>query len=303
MNSAVRTRGPQGPLDRHATLGDLVEHALAGSVRRLVEHDHLVRLGDDPEGVHQARVATRRLRSDLHTFAPVLDTSWDDLRAELGWLGTLLGRVRDADVLVARLEERAALLSELDRPCVGVLTQRLRDGRSQDRGALLDAMASPRYSALLDRLGVVARAPTVTRDRADLGARRETRELARRPWQTLRRAIRSLPAHPTDGQLHQVRKRAKHARYALEAITPVAAPSVRQLAERVSDLQDVLGEHHDAVVAASWLRAVATTAVDDPHVAFAAGELAASFSRDALRRRGDWERSWRRARQRATDAF
>ena len=50
--------------------------------------------GDDPESVHQARVATRRLRSDLRTFEPFLDERFAaELRGELRWLGAELGAV------------------------------------------------------------------------------------------------------------------------------------------------------------------------------------------------------------------
>ncbi len=125
-----------GPLPRDATLAALVRHAIRASVRRLIEHDHVVRLDDDPEGVHQARVATRRLRSDLHTFAPLLDPVWvDGLRTELQWLGTLLGRVRDADVLRDQLEQRGTRLSEPDRDGVAALAARLDAARARAIGA------------------------------------------------------------------------------------------------------------------------------------------------------------------------
>ena len=55
---------------------EVVRNTIAGSVQRLIAHDAGVRLGDDPEFVHQARVATRRLRSDLRTFRSLLDAEW-----------------------------------------------------------------------------------------------------------------------------------------------------------------------------------------------------------------------------------
>ncbi len=86
------------------TLGELVGAALTEHVRRIVDHDPVIRLDLDPEGVHQMRVATRRLRADLRTFRPVLDREWSEpLRDELRWLGRSLGAVRDADVMLASL--------------------------------------------------------------------------------------------------------------------------------------------------------------------------------------------------------
>src|SRR5207237_8156663 len=66
--TAVRRLGPS------PSAGDVIRTALSASVARLIAHDRGVRLGDDPEDVHQARVATRRLRSDLRTFHSLLDS-------------------------------------------------------------------------------------------------------------------------------------------------------------------------------------------------------------------------------------
>ncbi len=83
------------PLHKSASGGDVVTHAIADGVTRLLRHDPVVRLDTDVEGVHQARVATRRLRSDLRTFRRLLDPEWvAALRAELGWLGGRFGVAR-----------------------------------------------------------------------------------------------------------------------------------------------------------------------------------------------------------------
>jgi len=61
------------PIGAGATVDTLVRYAIARSVVQILRHDPGVRLGEDPEDVHQFRVATRRLRSDLRTFSPLLD--------------------------------------------------------------------------------------------------------------------------------------------------------------------------------------------------------------------------------------
>ena len=94
-----------------ATTEELVRYVLAASVEELLDHDPLVRIGEDPEAVHRARVGTRRLRSHLRTFRPVLDHAWaDGLRDELRWIGDLLGHVRDDDVLLELLQFAARRL-------------------------------------------------------------------------------------------------------------------------------------------------------------------------------------------------
>ncbi len=88
-------------LGKKPSAADLVRQAISAAVDRIMRHDPGVRIGDDPEDVHQARVGTRRLRSDLRTFSSLLDEEWlASLRDELRWLAGALGEVRDDDVLI-----------------------------------------------------------------------------------------------------------------------------------------------------------------------------------------------------------
>ncbi len=79
-------------------------------------------------------------------------------------------------------------------------------------------------------------------------------------------------------ELHRVRILAKRARYATEAVLPVL-PAAARFAEAVTDLQNVLGEAQDRVVAIDWLRATGPTL--DPAAAFAAGQLAGHLTAQA----------------------
>src|SRR5258708_9243309 len=99
LPGAVSAAGPD------SSMGEVVQAAVGNALARIVAHDPGVRLGDDPEDVHQARVGTRRLRSDLRTFRPLLDADWvAGLREEAGRYAALLGDVRDAEGLLGRLE-------------------------------------------------------------------------------------------------------------------------------------------------------------------------------------------------------
>src|SRR5579864_3009872 len=120
----IRALGPRAmeppevaaqPVAPDAPAREVIRHVLAESVAALLLHDPVVRTGGDPEAVHQARVATRKLRSHLRTFGPLLDAGWTEpLRAELGWLAMALGAVRDREVLLERLRERAQSLPSTD---------------------------------------------------------------------------------------------------------------------------------------------------------------------------------------------
>src|SRR5207248_2674711 len=197
---------------------ELVRSSIARGTQHLVDHDPIVRADEDTEGVHQARVATRRLRSDLRTFRPILEVAWcESLRTELRWLGELLGHVRDADLLLAELGEKGERLTAAQRTNLKELTDRLQDMRSRDQAALADAMRSERYTALLDHLVAAARSPRSRGGKGGRAASQMVAQLVRRPVRRLRKHIGHLAPVPASADLHEARKRAEQARYALEA--------------------------------------------------------------------------------------
>ena len=275
------------------TGAEAIRRAIAASVDRLVRHDPVVREGSDPEGVHQARVATRRLRSDLRTFSPLLDPEWvAGLREELSDFAGLLGAVRDADVLLIRLRKAAATLPEPEREAAGRVLADLEASRATERAKLLTAMDDDRYRTLLDDLHHAAAEPQVRPEVADQDAAEVLPALAARPWRRLRHGVAALGGDPPDAALHEVRILAKRARYAAEAVAPVVGREATDFAKAVAGLQEVLGEHHDAVVAQGWLRDAASR---HPEAAFAAGTLAGLEQAEAARQRAAWPEAWQAA--------
>lgn len=275
-----------------ATAADVVRRAIAESVVRLIHHDPVMRLDSDSEGVHQARVATRRLRSDLRTFRSLLDPEWvSDLRGELGWLAGILGAVRDGDVLLERMRGRAAILPAATLPGAAGLLSSLERARDAAHAELLDTLRGERYVALLDRLVEAARSPALLLE-ADLPATAGVAGLARRPWRSLRRRVSALSDPPTDEELHGVRIRTKRCRYAAEAVAPVLGKQARAFARAAANLQDVLGEHNDAVVAERWLSTWAAH-TRSPRAAYAAGELAGLEQAAARATRTTWRKAWK----------
>jgi CHAD domain-containing protein len=282
-------------LTAHATVVDLVAHAIARSVSQIIRHDPGVRLGGDPEDVHQLRVGVRRLRSDLRSFAPLLDRDRvARLRAELGWLGTVVGRVRDHDVLAARLIANVATLTEVDAPGDAQLLRQLEDDAAEARIAMLDALRGVRYVDLLETLVGTASVPPLAgtteltvRSNAQLASK-----IARRPWRRLARAVDSLGPDPSDAALHRVRILAKRCRYASDAVAPIVGPRAARFAAAMADVQTVLGDHQDTVVAESWLRNAAAAV---PSSRLAAGKLIALERTRRGELRAQWPSSWRAA--------
>lgn len=280
------------PLDGETSAGDAVRAAMVASVTRVLRHDPGVRIGDDPKDVHQARVGTRRLRSDLRTFAPLLVDGWSEpLRQELAWFADLLGGVRDADVMSERLRRQAHSLPEHDAAGLAPLFRRLAKQRDEAVVALGEGMAGERYVDLLDRLVAAARDPRLLPE-ADEPAAQVLPALAGRPWRHLRKTVESLPSEPADVDLHTVRIRAKRMRYAAEAVAPVVGKPARSFARAVADLQTVLGDHQDAVVAEDWLRHAVSEAPTAQ--ALAAGELIGLQRAEKAACRAGWTAAWKR---------
>jgi CHAD domain-containing protein len=272
-------------------------------VIRLLRHDPGVRLGVDIEDVHQARVATRRLRSDLRTFQPLLDRDWvKGLRDELRWVGAELGRVRDAEVLRDRLRAAAATLPAVDRRAATAVVAPLVAQVRSARRHLLTSIDTDHYFEVIDHLVAAARAPALNAEAA-APAREILPALVRRPWRSLRSgAIASLPGVP-DEQLHDLRIRAKRCRYAAEAAAAATGKRAAAFAKEVAALQEVLGELHDAVVAEDWLRARSQSPSIHDTALFATGELVA-LQRDAAEQsRAGWPAVWRRVEKSWIDAW
>ena len=305
---AIRALGPRtfDPPDvtipkvgKHATVGGLVRNSLAKSVNQLIGQHAKVCVGDDPEDLHQFRVAARRLRSDLRTFAPLLDghlTKW--LRDELGWLGREVGIGRDADVLAARLRSQLARLPDRDAKTVDTLLKHLSETTTEAFDHVLAMLNDERYVALLEALVDTARSPHFTTQPSDLAersARPMLADLVHKPWRRLSRAIDGLAPDAPDAALHAIRILAKRARYAADAVVPLCGKDAQRFARALADLQTVLGEYQDTTVAEAWLRSAAKAL---PSTRLVAGELIAFERDDRVRLRAEFGKVWKQTSRR-----
>jgi len=292
----VNLAAPEIPtvrLRRGSQAGDAVCAALAAGVSRLLRHEPGVRVGDDPEDVHQARVATRRLRSDMRTFRPLLDQERaGPLRNELKWAADLLGAARDADVMLERLRRDAERLPQRDAAAAAGLLRRLTAERDRARARVRDGFESDRCVDLLGDLIAFAQVPPLVGEWAR-PAFDVLPTLVAPTWKHLQRAVDELNDPPRPDELHQVRIRAKRCRYASEAVAPAVGKEASKLASAVADVQGVLGDHHDAYMAGQWLRG-ASVEVDAPQV-LAAGELISLQMLEAAALEQTWQKSWRKA--------
>jgi CHAD domain-containing protein len=247
------------------TAGAVVLSYLQEQVDQLVMGDRGAR-ADEPDAVHKMEVATCRLRSALATYRPLLDRDRSDpVVEELQWLGQVLGRSHDAEMLDQRMRDLVA--AQPDELATGPVGRRV-DLELEDRrrGAHADQVAAlegDRYFRLLDALDDLVADPPLTA-RAGKQAHKQLPALVGRAARQVDRAARAVADGRTprarDQGLREVAKRAKRARYAAESAVPVAGKPARRLADRMRSLQDVLGEHQDSVAAQALLLELAVAA-------------------------------------------
>jgi inorganic triphosphatase YgiF len=196
---------------RRSSAGAVVLTHLRGQVDKLVMHDRGAR-SDEPDAVHQMRVATRRLRSALATYRPLLDPEQTEpIREELKWLGQILGLARDAEVLHSRLQDLVA--AQPDELVLGPVARRvdleLNDRHRVAHAALAAALDRDRYFRLLDALDDLVTNPPLTA-RAGKSARRLLPALVGRAAGRVDRAALAVADARTpkdrDRGLHEVRK-------------------------------------------------------------------------------------------------
>jgi CHAD domain-containing protein len=253
---------------------------------------------DEPEALHDLRVATRRLRSALATYRSLLDPARvADVRTELKWVGGTLGEARDAEVL--RAELRDAVSAEPAELVLGSVAVRIDDDLSttyqQGRRTALAALDDVRYFRLLDQLDALITAPPVT----ELGSKPALKvipALVSKDWRRLRRLARRAEPLTSEADrghaLHEVRKAAKRLRYAAEAAHPLIGRKAARLASAAKNLQTILGDHHDTVVIREVLRRLAVEAQLAGDSSFTHGRLHALAQARAAKADVRYRNAW-----------
>lgn len=266
----------------------------------LVALDPAVRR-DRPDGVHQMRVTCRRLRSCLRSYRSVLDRRvTDPVRAELRWLAGELGVERDQEVLRDGL--RAGLAELPDDLVLGPVAARLRVWEvalgDASRTRVLRALASPRYLRLLEALDGLVRRPPLRAKAAGKPARTMARAVLKEYGRLAGRMDHALgqpPGRSRDTALHEARKAAKKVRYAAEVARPALGKPVARLGKRAKAVQQLLGEHQDAVVAQDTLRGLGVAAHGAGESAFTWGLLHGRERARARAREEELPTVWRAA--------
>jgi len=220
----------------------------------LITHIGSMRENIDVEAVHQARVATRKVRSHLKTFAPLLKKKkYQVIAEELKWLNAKITPTRDIDVLI----EIAQKLNIEHQDTAHKVNHGLVQERNESIHSLANALNKKRIDALLTQLVHFALHPPIKNKL--LAAPPQVRKTVAvqcisNTWTLLFTEVEMLPKHPKPKQLHRVRIMSKRCRYAYEVAEIDQLLPSSHITTYAQNLQGKLGKINDDALFLHWLK-------------------------------------------------
>ncbi|MBA3425758.1 MAG: CHAD domain-containing protein [Rubrobacteraceae bacterium] len=294
--------------DASSTAGEVAFAVLRRNFVIMLACEPGVRLGEDPEELHDMRVATRRLRNALRIYADALPRRTERYERDLKHTADALGEVRDLDVHIAMFGDDP---EDGDSRDVVNILERLRTGA---RERMLEVLDSKRYERLVaDFSGMLrlGRSPSPPASILTVAP-----DLVQKRYEKARKAAKKIDEFSSPEDYHRLRKRARRLRYSLEPLAGIYGEPAEKAIKRLKKLQDALGLHQDAIVAAELLRELGTAEDLAPRVVFEMGVRAGRNVREAeeiqaglpeagpfrsLKKRKKWEGLWETMEARASE--
>lgn len=210
----------------------------------------------DIEGVHNMRVATRRLRSALHDFMPLMsERPSKRLRKDLKRIADALGAVRDQDVAIVALEElQTQAETRLIKGGIEKILKERSDLREAARLNLTEAVAVGNLDDLQKRFGA-AIDKTISRKKSKrvVSFSEAGRGIAAAGLRDLLDLGASLYEPFNIEELHEMRIAAKRLRYAIELFVVCWGAKIAPFADEIAEMQSFLGEVHDCDI---WIESL-----------------------------------------------
>ena len=268
--------------------------------QRFLEHLPGVRRDIDTEFVHQARVATRRMRSAVRLFHDAVpENTAAYLATELKWLGGMFGAVRDLDVFLLNLVRFREQIERFPLKEKKAFESWIEEHRRAPLEALCEALESPRYKNFERRLARFLEQPLPRRPRSPL-ALKTVQEVAPvlipERFEAVVKQGQTVLTDPKLKQFHRLRIQMKKLRYAAEFMAPAYDDRLDPFIERMIEIQDSLGEIQDTVFTRVFIDSLRDDwkgKLVDPELLFILGEiyqLQAHIERDRRERfREIWE--------------
>ena len=263
-------------IDTSMTTGEVAFAILRRHFATMLAHEPGVRLGEDPEELHDMRVATRRLRAALKLYKKVLPRRAENYERDLRYFANALGEVRDLDVHLERFA------GETLKEIVAALEQR----RVEARRRMLEVLDSNRYERFVSSFtGTLrrGRSPGPTGPILE-----EAPDLVLRRYKKVRKDVKALTEDSPPEDFHDLRKKGKRLRYALEPLRGIYGKPAERMVDLLKDVQDDLGDNQDLVVAAKSMEELATADKLPPRAVFSLGVRAGGYSRDAAELRASF---------------
>jgi CHAD domain-containing protein len=282
----------------------MVEVAQANLRRYLsVWHSHEfgARLGDDPEELHDLRVAARRLDGILRQFQSSLPASFLRIRPIIKKVMRTLGDVRDLDVALSELEIFSSELLESDRAGVEPLKRHLVSERGRVRARMLSVLDSVSVQSSFQKLAsLLATAPPAVQQSPGELALKVAPDMIRPRYRKLRKRADNLTSDSSAEAYHEVRGQVKKLRCALDAVAVIYGKPADEMLRTLRRWQESLGVQQDAAVASRRLAALAVAPPKDipPETLFLMGRLAEHYVSAAARARKRHAKGYRKVRRR-----
>lgn len=240
---------------------DAAANAIMPRLAEMYAHEEGTRAGEDPEHLHDMRVASRRLRAAMNIFAACFpDRAYAPLARAAARVTRALGAVRDDDVLLGTLAEYRAGISEAEGPGIDGIIEATRAGRNAHRSTMLETLDTVGREGFRQRLQLLLVEQHARGGKGKGWKDRGTlHEMAQRicvrriaDLYGLEPAVHDL-ARTED--LHRMRIAAKRLRYSMEIFREVLGPKIEDRIDAVKAIQEKIGQIHDADVLIDLLRA------------------------------------------------
>ena len=283
-------------LDRNSPAVGVASVELRRQLAAWSEHEVGARRGSDPEDLHQLRVAARRIDASLRLFRDQLPESLARTRRSARQILRTLGTARDYDVQLAELERYCATLSAPECAAAAPLRRRLEAERDNARARMAYALDSESVRRWLETLGRESAALAAAAPPGAALAVTVMPERVHRRFRKLRKAVRSLGRESAMEEYHEVRRRTKQLRYAIESGAQIYGKPAEEMLKVLRRLQDGLGEHQDAHLAKDRLACIAAEPRADlpAETLFFMGRLAEHHLGITAQVRKSLKRGWRK---------
>lgn len=232
------------------TLGDYAYTVIQEQYRQMIKREKKVLADEEPEHLHQMRVATRRLRTALQVFQAAIDLPKAASAQRIGVLARTLGGLRDMDVQIADLQETyRPQLKPKEQKQLDKVIQSLKKQRRQAYAEVESTLGQSRYQKLKAAYETWLEKPQF-RAIATLPIRLLLPEL-------LSPLLSELLLHPAwmvtaedtsesaNETLHDLRKAFKHVRYQTEFFVPFYGEAFQGWVADIKQLQEKLGKLQD----------------------------------------------------------